>query len=148
MSHLRRSEPYLAAERDLEAALEWAKKSYPSLAIIVWGSSYSASLVFVLAANHQGEVTKLLAFSPGEYFGDELHVADSAKRVTASIFVDSAADEKEIAEAKRLLDASPATVRVQYRPRHGVHGSSTLRKDRNPEGYEDNWTAVESFLRR
>ena len=142
------STPYLAAERDVEAALEWAKRTYPQTPLILWGSSYSASLAFVVAANHQGEVAKLLAFSPAEYFGDELHVIDSARRVTAPIFVDTAADAREEADAKRLLDASPSTVKVQYRPEHGIHGSSTLRKDRDPEGYDENWSAALAFLRR
>ena len=35
--------------------------------ILVWGSSYSAALVFLLAAEHQDEIKAILAFSPGEY---------------------------------------------------------------------------------
>lgn len=147
VAELGRSESYLAAERDLDAALAWAKKNYEKPPTILWGSSYSASLVFVLAANHQGEIAKVLAFSPGEYFEGKLEVAQVAKRVTAPIFADSAADPQEIAAAKAILAASPSTVKVQYVPKHGVHGSSTLRRDKDPDGYEENWRVVEAFLR-
>jgi pimeloyl-ACP methyl ester carboxylesterase len=148
VAELGRSESYLAAERDLDAAAAWAQKTYPRVPVILWGSSYSASLVFVTAANRQGEIAKVLAFSPGEYFEGKLEVAKVAKRVTAPIFVDSAADKEEIDAAKVILAASPSTVKVQYVPAHGVHGSSTLRKDKDPDGYDENWRAVEAFLRR
>jgi alpha-beta hydrolase superfamily lysophospholipase len=148
VAELGRSESYLAAERDLDAATAWAQKTYPKLPIILWGSSYSASLVFVTAANRRGEIARVLAFSPGEYFEGKLEVAKVARRVTAPIFVDSAADKEEIEGAKAILAASPSTVKIQYVPKHGVHGSSTLRKDKDPDGYDENWQAVEAFLRR
>jgi pimeloyl-ACP methyl ester carboxylesterase len=148
VQHLGGSRPLLSARPDLEAALEWAKKNYASLPIIVWGSSYSASLVFVLAAEHPARIAKLLAFSPGEYFGNELRVVDYAKRVTAPVFIDEAADMQEITDAATILDAAASVVKEQYRPVHGIHGSSTLRKDRNAAGYEENWKQVEAFLRR
>jgi dienelactone hydrolase len=148
VAELGRSESYLVAERDLDAAAAWAEKTYPKVPVILWGSSYSASLVFVTAANRQGEIAKVLAFSPGEYFEGKLEVAKVAKRVTAPIFVDSAADKQEIDAAKAILAASPSTVKVQYVPTHGVHGSSTLRKDKDPDGYDENWAAVEAFLKR
>ena len=35
----------------------------------------------------------------------------------------------------------------QYVPKVGIHGSSTLRADRDPSGAEANWTQVTRFLR-
>ena len=142
---------YLAAERDIDAAIVWAEKTFPGLPAILWGSSYSASLVFLAAANHPGKITKLLAFSPGEYFSEDFNgqpeVARAAQRITIPIFVDSAADKDEIEAAKTILAASPSKIKVQYVPTHGIHGSSTLRRDEDPEGYEENWRAVDAFLK-
>jgi dienelactone hydrolase len=140
------SADYEQALPDLEAALAWAKARSPNQKVIVWGSSYSASLVFLLAAQHPQDVAAVLAFSPGEYLGDR-RVAHAAAGVTAPIFVTSAKDEKEISAARVILAASPAPVKVQFVPKTaGVHGSSTLRADRNPQGAEENWAAVMQFL--
>lgn len=131
---------------DLEAALDWARSDGRTGKVIVWGSSYSASLVFVLAAKHSERVAGLLAFSPGEYFGGRSTVRSAAAKVNAPIFVSSASDPGEIAEAKAIIDAAPATLKVQHRPKSGTHGSSSLRADRNPSGASENWQAVEAFL--
>ncbi len=143
---LRGSAGFEQALPDLEAALDWAKADGRTGKIIVWGSSYSASLVFVLAAKHPDRIAAILAFSPGEYFGGRSPVRTAAARVSAPIFVSSASDQGEIAEARAIIDAAPAVVKVQHRPKAGTHGSSSLRADRNPSGAAENWRAVEAFL--
>jgi alpha-beta hydrolase superfamily lysophospholipase len=63
------SRDYLEAYQDMEAATEFAaQRKYGK--IVAWGSSYSASLVAKLANDH-GFVTKIVAFSPGEYMDDK-----------------------------------------------------------------------------
>lgn len=141
---LGRDASYLDAERDLEAAVAWATGR--KLPIILWGSSYSAALVFRVAARHP-ETKAVLAFSPGEYLGEPGLVRDAVARVAAPVFVTSAADPAEIAAAKTLLAAARSAVRVQHVPAQGgVHGSSTLIPDKNPRGAADNWRAVLAFL--
>ena len=66
---------YLSVLPDLEAALAWpVTQGLPSRSII-WGSSYSAALVFLVAARHPSAVAAVLAsftecsspkYSPGE----------------------------------------------------------------------------------
>lgn len=131
---------------DLEAALDWATSDGRTGKVVVWGSSYSASLVFLLAAKHPDRIGAVLAFSPGEYFGGRSTVRNAAARVNAPIFVSSASDQGEIAEAKAIIDAAPAKLKVQLKPKAGAHGSSSLRADRNPYGATENWQAVEAFL--
>jgi dienelactone hydrolase len=147
VKRLGKSTGYDEALSDLEAALQWTKSSGQTGPIIVWGSSYSAALVFLLAANHRGEVNAILAFSPGEYLGGSSTVRKAAAQISIPIFVTSAKDPKEIAVAKSILDASPSVEKIQFIPQiAGVHGSSTLRKDQNPDGVDENWTAVKHFL--
>lgn len=134
---------YLDAYPDLEAALAWAKGK--GNGVIVWGSSYSASLVFKLAAEHPGDVAAVLSFSPGEYFGSGLSVSDAAAQVRAPVFVTSASDGGEVAAAKEIISAVPGA-KTQFVPNHGTHGASTLREDQNPRGVKENWAAVEAFL--
>lgn len=139
---------YLGALPDLEAALAFGKaKGVP---IALWGSSYSASLVFMLAnaADAKDTVKALIAFSPGEYFTDKKMVEAAAKKVTVPVFVTSANTMEEEAEAKAIVSATPSTDRQQYIPRTGVHGSSTLNATKNPGGADENWRAVLAFLKR
>jgi dienelactone hydrolase len=140
-----RGEPsYVDAQKDLEAAFAWAERRHRK--IVLWGSSYSAALVFRVAAAHPGRVAAVLAFSPGEYLDGRPAVAQSARRVDAPVFVTSASTPAEIAAARTILAAVRSPAKVQYVPKAGVHGSSTLIADRNPAGARAAWVAVRSFL--
>lgn len=143
--HVATSAEYLAARPDLEAALAWATAK--KLPVILWGSSYSASLVFLLAADHPGDVKAVMAFSPGEYFDDKTLVARAAARVKAPVFVTSAQDGHEIDEARTILAAVPGKDKEQFVPKQGgVHGASTLLRAKNKDGAEPAWAAVIAFL--
>ncbi|KPF79751.1 hypothetical protein IP88_01545 [alpha proteobacterium AAP81b] len=134
---------YQAALPDLEAALTEARRR-GARRVIAWGSSYSAALVFELAARHP-EIGAVLAFSPGEYI-DGVSIAGAAARVRVPVFVTSAADAGEIAAARAIVATVPGGRGRQQVPRAGVHGSATLRADRNPAGAAANFAAVLAFL--
>lgn len=137
---------YLSVLPDMEAALAWANaKGAP---VILWGSSYSASLAFLLSASAKDRVQAVIAFSPGEYFDDKLMVERAAAKVKVPVFVDEASTPEEIAAAKAIVLATQSTDRQLYVPKTGVHGSSTLIAARNPAGAEENWRAVLAFLQR
>ena len=52
VQHLGKSADYLDVLPDMDAALDYAKRTYPASPIYAWGSSYSAALVFAFAAKH------------------------------------------------------------------------------------------------
>lgn len=134
-----------AALPDLEAALEYSVAQQKSGRILVWGSSYSAALVFLLAAAQPQHVQGMLAFSPGEFIrGRDVRAAAATLR--CPIFVTSAHDPGEVSAARTLFAAAPATLKRHFVPSQGVHGSSTLRADSNPRGMSENWQAVRAFL--
>lgn len=134
---------YTDALPDLEAALKWAREKHPKSEIIVWGSSYSASLVFILAAKHK-DIAGVLAFSPGEYFDGKPSVREAAKQVTVPVFITSSGDKEKVM-AGMILDAVAAKDKTQFIPKGaGVHGSSALLQ---PQGKADEyWQAVDAFL--
>ena len=136
---------YADALWDLEGALTYATQTWPGKPAIVWGSSYSASLVFFLAARHPSEIIGVLSFSPGEYFRGQ-SVRKQAAGVHCPVFVTSAPSAEEVAAARELYDAVPAAGKVDFVPAHGVHGSATLRTDANPAGAAEIWSAVDRFL--
>ena len=144
---LRRSTSYAAALPDLEAALAWGKAKANGSPVLVWGSSYSAALAFLLVAKHPKDAHGLLAFSPGEYLNAPNAVHDAAKKVRLPIFIDQSTDSEEIEQSHSILKAIPGNDKQQFVPTtNGVHGSATLRPDRNAVGAEENWTAVLRFL--
>jgi len=137
---------YLEARPDLQAALDWARQQ--KLPIILWGSSYSSSLIFPLAAGDPEGVVALLSFSPGEYFDQDKHmIRSAAAKLSVPVFVASTNSADEVGEADQIMAAVPKNAaNVRYVPEHGVHGSSTLIARRNPDGAEAGWRAVLAFL--
>jgi dienelactone hydrolase len=137
---------YVEAQKDMQAALIWAEPQ--NLPIILWGSSYSASLVFPLAEVNAGKVNAILAFSPGEYFDDKMLIQQAAAEATMPVFITSASTPDEIAAAGKIAAAVPGGHAHQYVPNVGIHGSSTLIATKDPKGAEDNWRAVMAFLKK
>ncbi|HSN83033.1 MAG TPA: alpha/beta fold hydrolase [Polyangiales bacterium] len=141
------AQDYLDAYSDLEAALEHARKKLKAERIIVWGSSYSASLVLRLAAEHPEQVVGVVAFSPGEYFKSgrgSAYVEDFAKRIKQPLFITSSKNER--AQVKPIFDASPSEKKILFTPASaGQHGSRALwEKWHDHDVY---WTAIQGFLK-
>lgn len=140
VQRLGRSMGYLDALPDLQAAVDWAAARHPA-AIVAWGSSYSASLVLLLA-EREARVSAIVSFSPGEYFSDDTWVRRSASHVSVPVLLSSASAPGEIAQAAEILAVLPGKAKVQLRPRHAAHGSIALAGP----GAADIWPGVESFL--
>lgn len=138
---------YLDARPDLKAALDWARSK--SLPIVLWGSSYSSSLIFPLAASDPQGIVALLAFSPGEYFDDKSMIRTAAAKVNVPVFIASANSKDETSEAEPIMAALPKSDRNErFVPAHGVHGSSMLIASRNAAGADANMRVVLDFLKR
>jgi len=138
---------YCDAYPDLEAALAYP----PSVGLtgprVVWGSSYSAGLVFKLAGEHPTELAGLLAFSPA---GGEPMAACKPTDFLSQLHVPalSLRPEKEAAiEAVKaqtsLLEGAGVTTHVAS---PGVHGSSMLVSERAGGDTEPTWDVVMRFL--
>jgi dienelactone hydrolase len=137
---------YRAALPDLQAALDWARANHQGK-IVVCGSSYSASLVFLLAADNPGNIAGLMAFSPGEYLGGRHTVRDAAAKLrNVAVFVTSASNRSEIAAARAIVQAIPGHTKTQFVPKRAPHGASALIASANPAGAAQVWAAVERFL--
>ncbi|MCF6171905.1 MAG: alpha/beta hydrolase [Bacteroidales bacterium] len=135
---------YLDALPDLEATLLYVESVYKPEKLIVWGSSYSSALVFVLAAKHQDEVDGILSFSPGNYFEpDGKTVSEFAENVSCPVFITSSKSEEE--SWRPIYESLSSTDKSFFLPEdEGFHGSKAL-WEKN-EGYGEYWKAVEEFL--
>ncbi len=140
---------YEAALPDLEAALAWAKVEAKGAPVVAWGSSYSAALVFLLAAAHPGDVNGIVAFSPGEYLGRNKAVREAAAKVLVPVYIDQSSGADEVAASAAILQALKGSDKQQFVSKaKSTHGSSTLRADSNPAGAEAHWQGVLKFLVR
>ncbi len=135
---------YPDAFPDMEAALLHVKNRFHARKMIVWGSSYSASLVFILASKYQSDVAAIIAFSPGEYFTFEgKKIADFSKDVAHPVFISSASSEHD--DWKKIFESLDSKVKIGFLPStEGNHGSKALWESN--EGSEEYWKAVTAFL--
>lgn len=140
---------YCEAYPDLEATLKFIKAAGYSGKLIVWGSSYSAALVFRLVAEYPDQVSALLAFSPASgpplancplaAYLDQVHVPALALRPAREFAIESVAQQLKV-----LAQAGIET----YVADPGVHGSSMLNAHRVKAPTEETWKVVLAFLAR
>ncbi|MBN1950117.1 MAG: alpha/beta hydrolase [Bacteroidales bacterium] len=140
---------YIDAVGDMRAAVAYIKRTYPGTKIILFGSSYSASLSLKLASDSPEGISGVIAFSPGEYFSkfgwSNKIIQLSVPRIKCPVFITSAKDEQPQWQA--IYDAIPLSSKVSYIPScDGMHGSKVLWKE--IEGHEEYWNALKAFLKK
>ncbi len=144
-----KSTTYLAALQDMVAALKFVKANYIQGKLLVWGSSYSASLVIKLASEYPELVDGVLSFAPGEYFSkfgkSKTYIAEVADKIACPIFITSAKHEKPNWE--KIYKAIPVRSKHSFLPTtSGNHGSRALWQEFTDS--KDYWLAVTDFLER
>lgn len=135
---------YIDAMIDLSTALDYVKENYPAQKIILWGSSYSASLSLILAEKNQDIVSGVLAFSPGEYFEYEgKKIQEYSQSLNIPVFITSARNEYNSWED--IYEVIPFGNKESFLPtKKGVHGSGALWN--NNKNNDEYWNAVKNFL--
>ena len=141
------SEAYIDALPDMEAAIKYARKNYAKGKLIIWGSSYSASLVLKIAGDNPNLADGVLAFSPGEYFANlgkgPAYISESAKNIGVPVFIASSRNEKN--EWYPIYESIPGERKTYFLPQSGgAHGSSALFE--YYAASKDYWKAVKDFL--
>jgi dienelactone hydrolase len=135
---------YENAIQDVEAAIFYVKDTLKAKKIIIWGSSYSASIVIYMGSKYPASVDGVLSFSPGEYFKiDERKIESYAKAITCPVFFTSAKSEK--GKWIGIYDNILSTKKYYLPEQGGFHGSKALWPEK--KGNELLWEAVISFLK-
>ncbi len=138
-----KSTEFIDAFQDIEATIAYIKKEYQPKKIIIWGSSYSSSLVLKYAGDYPNSIDAVLSFSPGEYFGKDNFIKNSASKITVPTFITSAKSEKKSWSA--IHDAITTKTKVAYVPdTKGNHGSRALWNTFSDS--DSYWAAVKEFL--
>lgn len=135
---------YLDTEKDILAAIDYVKK-HSTQKIILFGSSYSASLVMKIG-NHHPDVAAVIAFSPGEYFQPKVVIKEFLNEYDKEIFV--ASTIKEGPFVQDLVSGISADILTLFIPTEteGVHGSKAL-WDIQP-GNEEVWLSLLLFFKK
>jgi len=133
---------FLSVYPDLIATLNYAVENQISENIIVWGSSFSASLVFKLASENPDKVIGLLSFSPGEYIQDNKGIVAEWAEQVKDIPVYISCGSGELESTKPIFNAVNVEDKNFDLPVKGNHGSSILIDDSR------NWKPLKEFLRK
>ncbi len=133
---------YLNSVQDIQASIDFAYQ-LSRKRVIVFGSSYSASLCLMEAVKNV-KVKAVVAFSPGEYFGEDGIVRDELLGLNIPTFV--ATSQGEFPYMKALLSKTFLNQITQFKPAKdkGVHGSRALWE--NNSSNEEYWLSLMLFL--
>lgn len=135
---------YLDAIPDMEAAYLYVKYSIKPDKIILWGSSYSAAILFYLGSVHHKNLSGILCFAPGNYFKiNNKELKTFAARITCPVFVTSA--KSEFKNWNSIYDQIRSDKSYFLPESEGKHGSKALWSD-NPS-HQEYWAAVTKFLK-
>lgn len=134
---------FIDAMSDIEASIEYAH-NLNSQDVILVGSSFSASLCMIAGKNHPN-VKGVIAFSPGEFFGDDLRIENELDTFPKPLFVTGTETEfpyitqmlQKITDQNNVTLFKPADV-------PGQHGSMALWED-NPSK-DEYWLALLLFF--
>lgn len=118
------STSYTDAKQDVQAAITYAAENTDK-EIILWGSSYSASLA-LMVASEEPKVSKVVTFSPGEYLTTQNTVKNAVSNLNKPVFVTGASAEYDLV-VKPIVNALTNAQVTEYKP-SGMsdHGSKTL----------------------
>ena len=143
----RKDYSYCEVYPDLLAALKFARESGFNGRLAVWGSSYSAALVFQLGAENSDDVDAILGFSPAS----GTPMADCAptpylSQIKVPVLALRPQREFEIESVQKQMQQFKALGMQTYIADPGVHGSSMLNADRVGASTEAAWAVVLQFL--
>jgi pimeloyl-ACP methyl ester carboxylesterase len=132
---------------DLEGALRFANEYGFTGRTAVWGSSYSAALVFKLGTEHPDEIDAVLAFSAasGEPM-DGCRPEPYSERITQPVLALRPIREMEVSYVPGQMKLFQEHGHQTYVADPGVHGSSMLNESRVGASTEPTWSVVLTFL--
>ncbi|MBN2485313.1 MAG: dienelactone hydrolase family protein [Bacteroidales bacterium] len=130
------------ARYDVEAAIKYSRR-YHHKPVVLFGSSFSASLALIVAAQ-SNEISAVVAFSPGEYFFPGLEVKTKLEGFNKPVF--AASTEPEYNFLNILLSEIPEKQKTLYKPSkgNGAHGAKILWEDN--ENSSDCWLHLTWFF--
>ena len=111
------------AKQDVQAAIDYIATN-STKNIYLWGSSYSGSLSLILA-KEDARVKRVIAFSPGEFLGNQQTVRTSITDLEKPIFITGGEAEYKFV-VQPILNVLPKLNVTAVKQKGGNHGTKTL----------------------
>jgi dienelactone hydrolase len=110
---------------DIEAGLNYIKTLHKEPGILLFGSSFSASLALLRAAGGD-DINAVVAFSPGEFFQPEISLEQKLESIKIPVFI--ACPRGEFAFIEKLSSRIEDKYKTIFIPERGegLHGAKTL----------------------
>ena len=140
---------YCDAYNNLEGALDFIIEKGFIGKKIIWGSSYSASLVMKLAGERPKDISGVLSFSPaaGKVM-EGCNPEDFMESVTMPMLILKPPNEMESDRSKAQFELAKQYNHQTYAAEFGVHGSSMLVESRVGNDVSKNWEVVLNFIKQ
>ncbi|MGF1475352.1 MAG: alpha/beta hydrolase family protein [Geminicoccaceae bacterium] len=137
---------YADALPDIEAALAFARNTYAETSLIGWGSSYSGGLI-IKAVGEQPELADgVIAYSPGDYYGQSAEwLGAPAANVAVPFYLSAPEGEKRFYQP--VFDMVGSKDKNLFTVAGSPHGSSALTAA-NGEKAEQHKADLRQFLER
>jgi hypothetical protein len=138
------SQNFIDAKKDIDASIKYVSK-YNNNSVILFGSSFSASLCLITAKNNT-HVTAVIAFSPGEFLRPDVIVKDFIAGMEIPVFVYST--EMEYEYVVQLMSGISDQYKSIYKPKNGkgIHGAKALWK--SSEYSDECWLDLLLFFKK
>jgi len=133
----------LDARNDIRAAIQYATE-FNDLPVVLFGSSYSASLSLVVA-NKNPRVKAVVAFSPGEFFRPGLVVSEALTGFDKKVFI--ASTRAEYGYLGKMLSEIPEQQKTLFTPLNspGTSGAKALWE--SSADHPEYWLALLMFFK-
>ena len=132
---------------DFKAAIKWLQENGFNGNITIIGSSYSAGRMFMVLSEKPKNVVAGASFSPGRAFARTQQDGSPSWSQQVNIPIFMSWSPKELDDEKKArFNQVNSKKKILFEQRVGVHGASTLRRDKNPDGHQENMTALLKFL--
>ena len=133
---------YLDARQDIEAAVDFLYERSDEQPILIVGSSYSATLVLLIAIENK-KVKAVASFSPGEYYKG-IDVNKEISSIEKLVYV--TASKSETPDLTNLVSGISSEYLTHYKPSEkGIHGSRALWE--STDGVDGYWKSFRDFLK-
>lgn len=135
---------YLDAEQDIRAAIDFLYQKYQR-PIILWGSSYSATLALYNGLDNE-KVKAVIAFSPGDYFEEDSREFSTVLAQKEKPFWITSSKEESLEIAQLLKSTHLDERQVHFIPTSdGRHGSKALMWS-SQANHTEYWQSLMNFL--
>jgi dienelactone hydrolase len=140
----------IEASPDIGEAVKWARELFPRSRVGLVGSSFSASLVLVYAAEQPEMVDAVVALSPGEYMQPHWEIQKKVRKLAVPTYITCGNTEADTNQAKPVAAAIQDSKRLlTFWPQDagfvGDHGSRTFLVREEPSRAKQ-WEMLERAL--